>query len=289
MKNYILVVAFLIGACTNGTAQMALSHHFAKPWGTEIQIVNLALSGKKIMTVFNTNSINQPDTLYFYNMDYSFWKSIPCPGIPGYRGNFNIFHDLGQDVGIFYPSETLYNLDTFLEVGIMYLSASGGKFYVINEAGTLADSIVGLVQNFYPFRVYKVDTLGIGLQAVVSTLTGVSVYDMPGYLPCEACDYSLSYGIALNTLNQSRNGFPTMPSPNPSSNQVKITFKLPDGISKGELILYSSSGQKIKSYAVDNRFGYIMLDNTALPSGLYYYNIVTNGQISETQKLVLVK
>ena len=35
--------------------------------------------------------------------------------------------------------------------------------------------------------------------------------------------------------------------------------------------------------------GFIMLDNSQLTPGMYYYNIVANGQVSSTQKLVLVK
>jgi len=93
----------------------------------------------------------------------------------------------------------------------------------------------------------------------------------------------------LTTTSRKPENIPTQPLPNPSSNKVKITFTLPEGVTQGELNLYSTDGQLLRSYKVDNRFGFIMLDNSQLSSGMYYYNIIANGTISSTQKLVLVK
>ncbi len=81
----------------------------------------------------------------------------------------------------------------------------------------------------------------------------------------------------------------TQSYPNPSANEVKITFTLPEGVKQGELILNNANGQKQKTFVVDSRFGFITLDNSQLPNGMYYYNIIANGEISSTQKLVLLK
>jgi hypothetical protein len=102
----------------------------------------------------------------------------------------------------------------------------------------------------------------------------------------------LIYTICGNGMGISKVEKPTIPTepmPNPSANEVKITFTLPQGVSQGELDLFDGSGKKIKSYQVDDRFGFIMLDNSQLTPGMYYYNIVANGQVSSTQKLVLMK
>ena len=85
------------------------------------------------------------------------------------------------------------------------------------------------------------------------------------------------------------NKIESLPIPNPSKDQVKITFTLPDGVTRAKLSIYTTNGQLVKTYDVDNRFGFIMLDNSALPSGLYFYNIEVNGFVSSSQKIVVVK
>ena len=295
MKNNTFFIAILLFISSSSSAQMTLVHTFPKQFQTESEIVNLSLSGKKIMTLTSMGAVGMglPDTIYFYNLDYSLWKMIPCPGIPGYTGIFNFFHDASNPYGVFYPSETLFNTDPLLEVAVFYEASPFGKFLIINETGTIVDSILDATNSLSSgFRVFKVDTLGIGFQAAVTTSTGIKIYNLPGTLPCDACEHN--YGLAyeqsiLGTDQTTRNSINTAPLPNPSSNQVKITFTLPDGVTQGELDLYNTEGQKIKSFQVDNRFGYILLDNTRLPAGLYFYNIVANGTISATQKLVVIK
>lgn len=284
MKNAILFFSLMILVTPALNAQMTLTHTFPKQIFTQSQIVDLSLSGKKIMTLTDANSPGQADTIYFYNLDYSFWKAIPCPAIPGYVGYFNLFHELGRAIGVFYPSETLFNTDPLLEIAVFYRQGLTGKFLIINETGAIVDSILNATSIYCSsFRVYKVDTLGIGFQAVVPTLNGIEVYNLPGTLPCNVCGNDL--GLAENKIND----IPTSVMPNPSSNEVKITFTLPGGVKQGELNLYNTNGQLLKSYKVDDRFGYILIDNSQLPPGMYYYNIVANGMASLSQKMVLVK
>src|SRR4051812_23966663 len=98
MKNHIIIIAFLLGFNIPSIAQMTLAHTFPKPNLTEAAIVNLSISGKKIMIMRSMGAvgIGNPDTLYFYNLDYSLWKIIPCPGLPGMTGTFNFYHEAGN-------------------------------------------------------------------------------------------------------------------------------------------------------------------------------------------------
>ena len=105
------------------------------------------------------------------------------------------------------------------------------------------------------------------------------------YEKCDPCSGVL--GIANSEVPE--NNIPSQPIPIPSKDEVKITFTLPEGVNRGELQLFSTTGQKIRSYQVDDRFGFIMLDNSQLAPGMYYYNIIVNGQVSSTQKLLVVK
>ncbi len=58
---------------------------------------------------------------------------------------------------------------------------------------------------------------------------------------------------------------------------------------RGVIDIFNTYGQKIKSYTVDNRFGFILIDNTQLEAGIYYYNLTVNGEISSTQKMLVIK
>ncbi len=118
-KSIILLGIILLSVLNNGYGQMTLATNLPTSYFELTEIVNLSRSGKKIMTVRDQSSINLADTLFFYNLDYSFWKSMPCPAQPGYSGYFTFYYFVGQSPGIFYPSETLFNLDTLLEVAIL--------------------------------------------------------------------------------------------------------------------------------------------------------------------------
>ena len=282
MKKIVLFLStLLLGLSNQIVAQMTLAHYYPVNFTAETEIVNLSNSGKKILTISNQTG---SDTLSFYNMNYSLWKQVVCPAIPGYQVLPLGFFRSGPTV--FYPSETLFNLDTFLEVAVQYHRTTGSNWalFIINENGVAIDSVPNL--NLASPNYFKVWETSPGVfKATALNNNGVTVYDLPGTIPCNICGNGL--GLAREEKNTDK--ILTMPIPNPSSNQVKITFTLPEGTSQAELELYNNAGQKISTYKVDNRFGFIMLDNAALPAGLYYYNISANGIISSTQKMVLVK
>ena len=282
MKKIIILIVLLYSGISSN-AQITLAHSYGPP-NSQSEIVNLSLSGKKIMIINSPNYINDsganigetPDTINFYNMDFSFWKRIICP-------TTSLGVHFLPSISTGYPSETLFNTDPLLEMAIYYNQSGVGKIYIINENGIFVDSIVN-VSNY--MKIYDVDTLGIGFQAVVNTPTGVAIYNLPGTLPCSTCSGN---GLGVAKVEKSKDGIQTQPLPNPSSTQVKITFTLPQGVNQANLVLYSTTGQKIRSFVVDNTFGYILLDNSQLASGVYYYNIEANGIISSTQKMVVIK
>lgn len=291
MKKYITIISLLLFfAPAHG--QMTLAHHYPRPVPTpwigqsQFAIVNLALSGKKIMIMRRANGDVAPDTMYFYNMDYSYWKKIPCPQVDSFGGQFNINENSGTAVGVYYPSETLFNADPLLEVAVYYETIYGitpvdSKILVINENGTIVDSIehVG-----FDFHVYK-DTSGV-FKAIANVTGGIDVFNLPGTLPCDACG---GYTLGITQVEKPKEEIFSMPIPNPSSDQVKIAFTLPEGAGHAELQVFNASGQKVKTYEVDNTFGYVMLDNSKLPAGTYLYNIVVQGHVSTSQKFVVVK
>ncbi len=273
-----LIVFFCLSLAISTSAQITIDNTFGNSIDYQAKVVNLSHSGKKYEIYKTQTSSITPDTLYYYNLDYSFWKRIVCPIIPGYeKGTF-----------FSYTSETLFNLDTLLETARCYIKApftvDTGTIFIINENGALVDSIlhVGFYTQDY-FTVHNINATTF--KATVTTINGLQILNLPGTLPCDICGGGL--GLAKSEKKESYS-LPA-PVPNPSKNEVKLSFTLPANVNKGVIDIFNTTGQKIKSYTVDNRFGFIIIDNTQLEAGIYYYNLTVNGEISTTQKMLVIK
>lgn len=283
MKNYTLLLVLFLSLVAPSYGQMTLASSLPGDSTYIMQVVNLSISGKKIAIIRGQYSLG-PDTVYYYNLDYSLWKTIPCPAVPGYLGNFEFdLEELGN--AVCYSSETLFNLDTLLEVAILYNNATNpevGKILVVNETGAVIDSINNALNG--TFFIHSLSSSSF--IATVVTNTGPKVYNLPGTLPCDACT-----GSTLGTVKKDDKPVDLLssPVPNPSSNQVKITFTLPEGASKGELTIFNTEGKMMRTYTVDNRFGFIMVDDSQFAPGMYYYNLSVNGVVSSSQKMVVIK
>ena len=78
--------------------------------------------------------------------------------------------------------------------------------------------------------------------------------------------------------------------PNPFNPTTKISFNLPEA-ARVKLVLYNSIGQKIKELVNENKeAGNYSVEFNAgnLPSGIYYYRIVT-GNFTDVKKMILLK
>jgi hypothetical protein len=77
--------------------------------------------------------------------------------------------------------------------------------------------------------------------------------------------------------------------PNPSGEQAKVFYTLPPGVAQGTISLYNTNGQMVKTYTVGRDFEYITLDNSNLPSGVYYYNLSGTGIVPVGNKMVVIR
>ena len=79
--------------------------------------------------------------------------------------------------------------------------------------------------------------------------------------------------------------------PNPFSNQTTVNFFVPTTAKKAALSITDTFGKHLQSFNVSttgNRFQTI--DASQLPaSGNYFYNLVVDGELIATKKLVLIK
>ncbi len=77
--------------------------------------------------------------------------------------------------------------------------------------------------------------------------------------------------------------------PNPSTDVISFKYNLPEDSNKGEIRIYNSIGQKIRSITLTAQSGIERSSFAYLPSGIYYYNLVVNNSTLLADKFVINK
>ncbi|MFI5202224.1 MAG: T9SS type A sorting domain-containing protein [Candidatus Kapaibacterium sp.] len=111
------------------------------------------------------------------------------------------------------------------------------------------------------------------------------MYSLPGKLP--HCTTTLS-GVTPSTAYADPY-IPTSAYPNPSSGRVRIAYQLPPGVSSGEIILTTEDGTEVKRYHVTSAFSDLLIQESDLPSGTYFYKLVTAKGESPVQAISIMK
>jgi len=272
MKKHILIAVSLL-LTFGADAQMTLIQ--TENNCSNLSVINLQLSGKKYASFDNIAG-----QVRLYNLNHTIWKTINLPTIAGLTRSTN---DVPQ-----YISENLFKLDNKVDMAVVYYNTTTTSEYdnvIIDETA----AVIQTVDSVFSVNIYNA---GMTTDSFVAVFNGTGfpsliakVYSLPGTIPCNLCGNGLGFAKALHTDD----GNLSDPAPNPSSNQTKLTYALPEGSSKGEISIYNGNGELIKTYPVDNTFSYITLDNSMLPAGIYYYNLVADGNITMTKKMLVIK
>jgi len=79
--------------------------------------------------------------------------------------------------------------------------------------------------------------------------------------------------------------------PNPFSDDTVIKYRKPSNTSSASLQIYNTNGQLIKTVDLDsaNESGTINIQSIGLPSGVYNYSYLVDGQVVGTKKMVISK
>lgn len=75
--------------------------------------------------------------------------------------------------------------------------------------------------------------------------------------------------------------------PNPVSEQAVFVYCLPGGVNHGELQIYSPDGAVVNSFSLTQREGQLVWDTRNVPSGVYYYQLETNGLTTSGKVMVI--
>ncbi len=78
--------------------------------------------------------------------------------------------------------------------------------------------------------------------------------------------------------------------PNPFNSETKISYRLPEGVTHGAVMIYNLKGQQIKKYEINHAgSGSITIQSGELEAGIYTYGLLIDGQGIATKKMILTK
>jgi len=284
MKKYLILclIIFLFAFTINAEAQVVWEHTYdsastiAPGSGfNQLMIVNFEISGDRYVKIDRWGK-----TIKIYDINHSIIKSI----------NIAAFSTDGGTPGIgdlLYFSETLFNTDNKME--FMYIrdptiSSPYPITYIYNEDGNVifSDTGAAMIRLNFEQQQFPIYNTSMGTKMILSYDNGqAKVFSLPGTL-------STAIAEANGQLMQQNGAFSNL-YPNPSNGSVTLQYELPKEERQGELILYNMQGTEIKRYKVDNTFKDILLDNTQLPAGTYFYQLQTKKGAVGTKKMVVIK
>ena len=76
--------------------------------------------------------------------------------------------------------------------------------------------------------------------------------------------------------------------PNPNNGIMQLEYSFNDG-EDGELVIISITGKEIARYKLNNKNGIFNIPETSLSQGIYFYKVVSSGEIIATDKLVIIR
>jgi hypothetical protein len=86
--------------------------------------------------------------------------------------------------------------------------------------------------------------------------------------------------LAGGSLNQN--------SPNPVQGSTRISYTIPPGASRAQLLLIDKTGKTIKSMQL-TASGVIHINTATLSSGIYTYSLVVDGRITDSKKMTVTR
>ena len=101
---------------------------------------------------------------------------------------------------------------------------------------------------------------------------------------CCSCD-SLDH-TGVNELSKKSDLFRLYPNPN--NGEMQLDYKLNEG-DNGELIIMDVTGRIVVKYNLAINQNTLYISQTILNNGVYLYQVLTNGNITHTDKLIIVK
>lgn len=239
--NSTFQIVLLVISFNLSFGQITLDHTY-NGWAS---VANLDISGYKYYLLDTQNEI-----LKLYNNDHSLWKPVNLSVPAGYQLTTTVYN----------ISENLFSLDGKVCFTYSYYTTTPdyqSETTVINENGTVLLTIAG-ANYAYAVKVEEDTKLLAYITNYTTNVTTTKVYDLPGDLTTEVS--SLPFESLL-------------PFPNPAMDVLTIPYPSDEMTEGGEIRVFNSGGQLMKSYQVDNTFNHIIIQPGTFSSGVYHYKI----------------
>jgi hypothetical protein len=279
MKKILLIFIMAFGMNVKAQINLEATYDTAS---ANLYIVTLEVDSDKYVKVERQNSAHR--AIILYNLDHSIWKTIDCSSFPKFDSCGGSLNYGRYNFEVLYITQHLFDSDNGIEF-MFNINGCGVNDYftgIYNEDGT---SI--FTQNGATPAVHL--NIPIVFKPIYNTINGAKmilsfpatnqskVYSIPGTLSNSNMIHSNnSNGSALFSVY-----------PNPTSNQTIINYKLPMGITNGEIIISDMTGKEIKKYSVDNSFDNLIISTNELMHGVYMYSLKGSGKILETKKIIV--
>ncbi len=95
--------------------------------------------------------------------------------------------------------------------------------------------------------------------------------------------FSINWTIATG-IDEITNKSSLIAYPNPANGNVKISYKVSE---VSEIVFYNIVGEQVKKIMVSAGTNQIDVETSALPSGTYFYSMISDSKITETKRLVI--
>jgi len=275
MKKIILMALLALEMTAN--AQITLEHIYDSASvhdNNRLMMVDFEITGQHYVRINREGK-----TINIYDLNHSLTKTISYSGFPINPNLCPI---------ILYLSEILFDNDPDIDFMWIYTVNYIDYTQIYNENGTLifqGDSMSPMVFVTEPQFQFPIYNTANGTKMILSCDNNIyqqaKVFSLPGTLTTDIAE--------ANGQLMQQNGQLSKLYPNPSNGAVTLQYELPEGETEGELILYNMQGLEVKRYKIDNTFNDILLDNTQLPAGTYFYQLQTSKGAVGTKKMVIIK
>jgi hypothetical protein len=280
MKN--LLALFTLFITTSLYAQITLEHEYPKE-DNNVRLLQLDSNEFKYI-VSNGN-----DTISVFNLDHSLYKLLIIPKVNG----------AVEYYGLCVISRRLFDIDDQLEY--MVLGAYDGSNPLTSFLRVLNENNVQLFRCDSCFLVDYgtsgiINLPGVINASIVNTETGTKmlirsfkaittqIYSLPGKFFGGKTTLGIDQPNIISSTNISLTSYP-----NPSSGEIRIEYKLPEGATTGEIVITTTDGKEVKRYKVGNVFNDILIERSELRSGAYFYKLVTPRGASEAKKFIIAE
>lgn len=285
LKYFLLIL--LVVLAVSARAQITLEHrHLSSMNSDTVALIDLIeVDSGTWQYVFDNFTRDTTEFISIYNLDHSLNRSFAVPRItPDYGGHnvVTIAKDL-FDLDGKYEYLWTYNSQKLATDGVRILREDGSTLFSCDSCqlyNSTSPSTFGL-----PASIKSTDSGVKMMIARYSRASGTSeldIYSLPGKIPNPHSNQS----DVTPSFVQPEGGISTSAYPNPSSGIIRIAYQLPIGVSSGELILTDEAGREVKRYRVTSAFSDLEIQAADLPSGAYFYKIVTQQGESAMQKIV---